>query len=131
LVSVFVDTSALYALLDSDDAGHERALRGSEHILGEELLTHSYVLVETVSLVRRRLGAEAAARLLDEVLPAIKIVDVDTALRGRTLAAFRAALSSGVSLVDRTSFEFMRTLGISRAYALDADFESEGFELVS
>jgi hypothetical protein len=33
--------------------------------------------------------------------------------------------------VDRTSFELMRTVDISRAYALDADFESEGFELVS
>jgi predicted nucleic acid-binding protein len=33
-----------------------------------------------------------------------------------------------VSLADRTSFEFMRTLGISRAYALDANFESEDFE---
>jgi predicted nucleic acid-binding protein len=129
-VSVFVDTSALYALLDGDDAGHERALRGSKRVLGEELLTHSFVLVETASLVRRRLGAEAAVRLMDEMLPAITIVDVDEALRGRALAAFRAAVSSRVSLVDRTSFEFMRTLGISRAYALDADFESEGFELV-
>jgi len=36
-----------------------------------------------------------------------------------------------VSLVDRTSFECMRTLGISRAYTLDADFEAEGFELIS
>jgi predicted nucleic acid-binding protein len=89
------------------------------------------VVVETVSLVRRRLGAEAAARLIDDMLPAINIVDVDEALRGRALAAFRAAVSSNVSLVDRTSFEFMRTLGISRAYALDADFEGEGFELVS
>jgi predicted nucleic acid-binding protein len=106
-------------------------LRGSERVLGEELLTHSYVMVETVSLVRRRLGAEAAGRLIDDMLPAIKIVDVDEALRGRALAAFRAAVSSGVSLVDRTSFECMRTLGISRAYALDADFEAEGFELIS
>ena len=130
-MSVFVDTSALYALLDVDDAGHERALRGSGRLLGDELLTHSYVVVETVSLVRRRLGAEAAARFIDEMLPAIKIVDVDEALRGRALAAFRAAISSGASLVDRTSFEFIRTLGISRAYALDADFEAEGFELVS
>ena len=130
-MSVFVDTSALYALLDGDDAGHERALRGSERILGEDLLTHSYVVVETVSLVRRRLGAEAAARLIDDMLPALKIADVDEALRGRALAAFRAAVSSNVSLVDRTSFEYMRGLGISRAYALDADFEGEGFELVS
>ena len=130
-MSVFVDTSALYALLDAGDAGHERALLGSGRILGEELVTHSYVVVETVSLVRRRLGAEAAARLVDDVLPAINIVDVDECLRGRALAAFRAAVSSAVSLVDRTSFEYMRTLGISLAYALDADFEAEGFELVS
>ena len=130
-MSIFVDTSALYALLDGDDAGHERALRGSERILGEDLLTHSYVVVETVSLVRRRLGAEAAARLIDDMLPALKIADVDEALRGRALAAFRAAVFSNVSLVDRTSFEYMRGLGISRAYALDADFEGEGFELVT
>ena len=130
-MTVFVDTSALYALLDRDDAGHDRALRGSERVLGEELVTHSYVVVETVSLVRRRLGAEAADRLIDDVLPAIKIVDVDEALRGRAVAAFRAGVSSTVSLVDRTSFECMRILGISRAYAIDRDFEAEGFELVS
>ena len=51
--------------------------------------------------------------------------------QGRALAAFRAAVTADVSLVDRTSFECIRTLGISRAYALDTDFEAEGFELVS
>ena len=128
---VFVDTSALYALLDRDDACHERALRARDLLLGEELLTHSYVVVETVSLVRRRLGSDAAARLIDEMLPALNIVDVDETLRARAFAAFRAAVTSHVSIVDRTSFELMRTLGISRAYALDADFEAEGFQLVS
>ena len=130
-MSVFVDTSALYALLDRDDAGHERAMRARNSILGEELVTHSYVIVETVSLVRRRLGAEATARLIDDVLPAMTIVDVDETLRSRAFAAFRAAVSSDVSLVDRASFEFMREHGISLAYALDADFETEGFRLVN
>jgi predicted nucleic acid-binding protein len=128
-VSVFVDTSAVYALLDADDSNHERALRAGERLLGEELVTHSYVIVELVSLVRRRLGAEAAARLIDEVLPAIDVTDVDAALRGRALAAFRAATPSNVSLVDRTSFEFMRQRGIRRAWAMDADFAAAGFEL--
>ena len=93
------------------------------------MTTHSYVVVETVSLVRRRLGAQAAARLIDEVLPALTIVDVDGQLRARALAAFRAAVGSDVSLVDRTSFEFMRERGIRRVWAVDADFEREGFEL--
>ena len=128
-MSVFVDTSAIYALLDAGDSNHERSLRAIERLLGEELATHSYVVVELVSLVRRRLGADAAARLIDEVLPAIEITDVDASLGSRALAAFRAATTSDVSLVDRTSFEFMRQRGINRAWAMDSDFAREGFEV--
>jgi len=128
-VTIFVDTSALYGLLDRDDVSHARLTRATGRLLGEDLVTHSYVVVEVVSLVRRRLGAEAAARLIDEALPAIEVIDVDASLRARALAAFRAAVGSGVSFVDRTSFEFMRERGIRRAWAVDADFESEGFEL--
>jgi predicted nucleic acid-binding protein len=35
-----------------------------------------------------------------------------------------------VSLVDRTSFELMRALHIRRAWTVDADFATEGFEVV-
>jgi predicted nucleic acid-binding protein len=128
-VSVFVDTSAVYALLDADDARHEDAARAADRLLGETLVTHSYVVVELVSLVRRRLGAAAATRLIDDVLPAFEIVDVDAGLRLRGVSAFRAATGSRVSLVDRTSFEFIRERGIRRAWAFDADFGREGFSL--
>jgi predicted nucleic acid-binding protein len=128
-VIVFVDTSAVYALLDADDSNHERAFGTTARLLGRELVTHSYVVVELASLVRRRLGADAAARLIDDVLPAIEVIDVDASLRSRALAAFRAATGSAVSLVDRTSFEFMRQRGIRRAWAMDEDFVTEGFEL--
>jgi len=128
-VIVFVDTSAVYALLDAGDSNHERAIRATARLLGEELVTHSYVVVELVSLVRRRLGPDAAARLIDELLPAIDVTDVDASLRARALAAFRDSTGSAVSLVDRTSFEFMRQSGISRAWAMDSDFATEGFEL--
>ena len=128
-MSVFVDTSAIYALLAAGASNHERALRATARLLGEDLVTHSYVVVELVSLVRRRLGAEAAARLIDEVLPDIEVADVDVSLRSRALSAFRAATASDVSLVDRTSFEFMRQRGISRAWAMDSDFTTEGFEV--
>lgn len=129
MVSVFVDTSAVYALLDAGDSNHERALHATERLLGEQLVTHSYVVVELVSLVRRRLGADAVARVIDELLPAIEIIDVDASLRSLSFAAFRAATASSVSLVDRTSFEFMRQRRIQRAWAIDADFATEGFEV--
>lgn len=53
---VFVDTSALYALLDEDDANHARAAKAFAELQGSELTTHAYVLVETLALVSRRLG---------------------------------------------------------------------------
>jgi uncharacterized protein len=128
-VSVFVDASAIYALLDADDSRHEDAARAAGRPLDEELVTHSYVVVELVSLVRRRLGAAAAVRLIDDVLPALDVVDVEAGLRLRAISAFRTAADSDVSLVDRTSLQFMRERGIRRAWAFDADFGLEGFEL--
>ncbi|MEX2546960.1 MAG: PIN domain-containing protein [Chloroflexota bacterium] len=130
-MTIFIDTSAIYALLDRADDNHERARLGQERVLGEQLVTHSYVVVETISLVRRRLGPPATVRLVDEFLPAIEVHDVDERLRLRAIASFRAAVRTDVSLVDRTSFEFMREQGITRAFAVDADFETAGFELVS
>lgn len=56
-MTVFVDTSAIYALIDRSDDGHPRAVRGRDQVLSEDLVTHSYVITEVVSLVRRRLGA--------------------------------------------------------------------------
>ena len=129
-MKVFVDTSALYALLDAGDSSHGRVTASTQHLLGEELVTHSYVVVETVSLVRRRLGSGAAARFIDEVLPGLDVIEVDSELRSRAMAAFRAAVTSNVSLVDRTSFELMRALHIRRAWTVDADFATEGFEMV-
>lgn len=130
-MTVFVDTSALFALLDADDDGHDRALRGRNAVADDALVTHGYVVAETISLVRRRLGAEAAVRVIDEFLPTLDIVDVDGALREEATRAFRAAVRSSISFVDHTSFVFMRQQGIVRAWTLDADFATAGFELVA
>ena len=130
-MTVFVDTSAIYALIDRADAGHERAVRGRSVVEGEELVTHEYVVLETVSLVRHRLGPGPAVRLIDDFLPALAVIDVTPSVRDRAMAAFRAGIETSVSLVDRTSFEVMRDRGIDRAFALDQDFASAGFQLVS
>ncbi|HHY95520.1 MAG TPA: PIN domain-containing protein, partial [Firmicutes bacterium] len=47
---VFVDTSALYAVLDADDEWHEKAKAAWEKLLSNDevvLITSNYVLVET------------------------------------------------------------------------------------
>ena len=55
-MDVFVDTSAMYALLVEDDESHEAARIGAASLreLGASLVTSSFVVLETVSLLHRR-----------------------------------------------------------------------------
>jgi predicted nucleic acid-binding protein len=129
-VSLFVDTSGLVALLDRDDPANRGVVDAFALGRTEPLVTHAYVIVETLAVVRRRFGPAAAADLVDRVLPALDVHPVDAALHASSLAAFREAVESSVSIVDRTSFAFMRREGIERAIAIDTDFRTAGFRTI-
>ena len=64
-MSVFVDTSALLALLDADDPEHERAKTAWDELAAEgvSLVSTNYVVVETVSVAQHRLGIDAGTRV--------------------------------------------------------------------
>jgi predicted nucleic acid-binding protein len=129
-MSVFVDTSALYAALAVDDVDHDDAVELLERLSAtDELVTHNYVHVEAEALVRRRLGAPAAATLVEHILPALKTVWVDESVHAAGLEAIRLGGRSA-SLVDEVSFVIMRTMGIRRALTFDRDFERGGFAVV-
>jgi predicted nucleic acid-binding protein len=127
-VTLFVDTSGILALVDRDDAAHARVVEAFALGRAEELVTHAYVVVETLAVARRRFGAAVAADIVDRVLPALTVTAVDGELHAAAMAAFRDSVESSVSLVDRTSFAFMRRQSVDRAIALDADFRTAGFE---
>lgn len=132
---VFVDTSAVYAVLDGDDEHHEAAAEAWAQLLegiGEseiEGVTHSSVLVEVTALVQRRLGMNAVRDLHDALMPALALRFVDEGLHRRAVTALLAANRRDVSLVDWTSFELMRELGATHALAFDDDFVVQGFEI--
>lgn len=130
----FADTSALYALLDEDDANHAPAREWFTSEASDPstiLATHSYVIVESCALVQRRLGPEAVRVLLDAFIPSLSVLYVDEDFHQRAAAAYLAAVSRrGVSFVDRVSFEMMRHLALDAAFAFDDDFEAEGFQTV-
>ena len=127
-MTTFVDTSALYALLDADDDHHPAAAAVADRLLGSPLLTHSFVLVETAALVQSRLGLEAVRVLVDDLLPPVDIAWVDQELYGRAQSSLLSTARRGLSLVDWTSFELMRTRQIDTAFAFDEDFVAQGFE---
>jgi predicted nucleic acid-binding protein len=129
-VTLFVDTSALYALMDRDDVNHGSATRFWNEIdVSETLLTHNYVLVETAALVQRRLGVEALRMLVDEVTLPISTVFVDRAVHDAAVSGVLGAQLRQLSLVDMVSFEVMRRVGIHGAFAFDDHFARFGFEV--
>ena len=127
---IFIDTSAIYALSDATDPWHAVARRRLEALLGsgEDLLTHSYVLVESMAVVQRRLGVEAALRLA-EGAERFLVQWIDAPLHAEALRLFRSRgrSRSQPSFVDQVSFVVMRMRGVTTAFAFDAHFEEEGF----
>jgi predicted nucleic acid-binding protein len=131
-VSVFVDTSALYALLATSDRFHRRARQTWTRLLDgeDDLVTTNYVLVETLSLAQGRLGMEAVRALEEDVVPALRIRWVDGETHALAVAALLAAGRRRLSLVDCASFAAMQESGIRRAFAFDRHFREQGVELV-
>lgn len=125
-MSIFVDTSAVFALLDADDAHHVAARQTFRDLRDAELMTHAYVVVESLALVARRLGRQATRSLIDDLLPVIDVQPVDAALHALVMAAYRESNDVRVSFVNRTSFAFMRLHAIEAALAFDADFARAG-----
>lgn len=109
-MSVFVDTSALYAGLDKDDANHPAAKKVWSRLLGgaDRLITSNYVIVETMALVQSRLGMAVVRELVADLVPLLEIewIGPEDHLAGS--AALLAAGRRGLSLVDCASFQVMR-----------------------
>lgn len=133
MTRVFVDTSAIYAVLDADDRRHSEATAGWERLLAglehaeHDALTHSGVVVEAAALVQHRLGMRAARALHHDLLALLHTVWVDAELHGRAVAALLAANRREASLVDWTSFELLRQRSLDTAFAFDDHFWEQGF----
>jgi predicted nucleic acid-binding protein len=131
-VSLFVDTSALLALLDRGDRDHGRTAAAWRAALAgdDEIWTSSYVLVELTALAQSRLGVPAVRLFETEIVPALRVDWVGEDLHRAAMSALLTAAKRALSLVDCVSFEVMRRRGIRRVLTLDADFGRQGFDAI-
>lgn len=129
---VFADTSALYAVLDRDDANHLRAKEALKHLLDTDavMITSNYVLVETFALVQRRLGMEALRLFAESLLPMLEVYWVNLAEHGSALSSVLTANRRELSFVDCVSFQLMRDLGLPAAFTFDNHFPEQGFAIL-
>ncbi|CAN5488278.1 hypothetical protein BH20ACT19_BH20ACT19_01870 [soil metagenome] len=129
-MATFADTSALFALLDRDDAQHERAATVLSEHRQERFMTHNYVVLETLALTQARLGMRETRQFLDGLLGLVEVVWVTAALHASAVTALLASGSGAISFVDRVSFALMREQGVRTAFAFDRHFRREGFALL-
>lgn len=129
---VFVDTSALLALLVSDDRRHVEARDAFDRLERGlvALCSSSYVLVESYALLQRRIGLDAVRVMREHLAPLLQIVWVDRELHDAALERVLVDQRRQVSLVDAVSFQIMARRGIPRAFAYDQHFVEAGFQLV-
>lgn len=124
----FLDTSALYAVLDRDDEHHPAAKIQWQTLLAsdEALLVTNYVLLETAALVQHRLGMDALRALCSEILPALEVHWIGESDHAHALNALLAANRRQLSLVDCSSVHVMRTRSLRTVFAFDPHFREQG-----
>jgi len=130
---VFADTSALFSLLVHDDYMHVRAKLNFAHFAAHHfrLLTSSFVLVETIALLQRRIGLDAVRDFNAKIAPLLEVVWVDADWHNRAMLRLLAQSKKELSLVDCLSFEIMEAREITEAFSFDRHFEAHGFKIAT
>lgn len=121
-------------MADFSDPAHESCRRVRDSHLADNgaLVSTNYVLDETLTLIRFRLGLPAATRWWAQV-------GASTRIRWEQIGPRRAEVARNwffdwqdkhFSFTDCTSFVVMKELGLRRAMTTDRRFVQAGFETV-
>jgi predicted nucleic acid-binding protein len=131
-MKIFVDTSALYALVATQDQANAQAVILWEDLaLSEQpLITSNYVLAECFALVQNRLGIEVVHHLQSDCVPVLQIIWIDEELHQAAIEQVVSLNHRNLSLVDCVSFEIMRRLGIRTSFTFDGHFHEQGFNSI-
>ena len=127
-MSCFIDTSAFMAVVHSDDANHSIAVEIWRALIDHRanLITTNYVVVESISLMHQWSGISIVHKFTADLLVATDVKWIDKEVHMVGIASVLAGSRGGPSLVDWTSFEFMRRGGIQTAFAFDKHFDEQG-----
>jgi predicted nucleic acid-binding protein len=130
----FIDTAGWMACADSADPAHarSRAARDAALEAGQPLVTTDFVVDETLTLIRLRLGLDAAATWWRQVDDSSRLrwerVDSERFDKARDL--FFQYRDKDFSFTDCTSFVIMRELRLTHVISTDRRFRQMGFHVL-
>ena len=132
--ALFVDTAGWMACADSADPAHarSRAARDSALEAGQPLITTDFVVDETLTLIRLRLGLDAAETWWRQIDDSSRLrwerVDSERFEKARDL--FFHHRDKDFSFTDCTSFVIMRELRLTHVMSTDRHFRQMGFQML-
>ena len=131
-MNIFIDTSAFLAVLNASDQFHPAAIQSWDEMLASDaaLFSSNYITLETTTLLQHRFGIESVRLFESDILPIIEIAWVDEAIHRQGMSAILVANRRSLSLVDCTSFEVMRQVGLDTVFTFDLHFREQGFNII-
>lgn len=130
---IFVDTGAFIARYVKRDQYHSRATAAWKQLAKKPvpLLTSSFVLDETITLLARRTSYDFAAARARSLLSSavLTVLRPDAKDELTALDQFESFADQQVSYTDAISFVLMKRRGLKRVFGFDRHFALAGFEL--
>ena len=134
---LFVDTNALVAVFNEDDAHHDRANAvldgiGSGDLSYGPLFTSRYVLSETATTLLVGIGHDEAVSALNAVRESssFNTVPVDPGVFDRTAEQFERYDDQAISFVDHMNAVLAEEYDIGHVFAFDSDVATLGLTRV-
>ena len=131
---LFVDTAGWVAMADGAEplGASTRAARDGWLADGGRLLTTDYIVAETLTVLRARLGLAAAEAWWTQIAASQRLrwEMVDPSRADKARAIFFRFRDKAFSFVDCTSFVVMREVRVAEALTLDDHFRQMGFRVL-
>lgn len=131
---VFVDTHALVATLNADDAHHQEVNRVFAEVSDArvQVFTSDWVLAEFLSVAARRSWRVAAMNIVADLSKAecVTIVPAERSTWDKSFRLFRSRPDKEWSLIDCTTMIICQQLRIRDVLSNDHHFEQAGFCLL-
>jgi len=125
-VKVFVDSSAIVALIVKNDGSHEKAV-SSLRLMTEnkaEMIISNFVVAETYNLLAARTYPGKARQWL--LTNTWSVVRVSSADEQEATQVIETHADKSFSYTDSTSFAMIKRLGFDFAFTYDRHFEQYG-----
>lgn len=121
---ILVDSDAFVGLLVKKDGHHEESSQLFSEIAaqGLSIITTSFVIAETATVLSHRVGQELARIFLDEVIEQGKFptIFVTESLQQQATMLFKEQEDRGTSMTDCVNVALMRQLQLSTIFSFDA-----------